>query len=551
MRVRLPRLLNAQMQERERLNPSRVGILLNLNSPHTADMEIPPSETAPGLREWVELYTVHGSAGKFRVSSVDDTVGQQVRLRLKHGLCVLNDDVVKLGDEPITDTAGGLLQRFWSAASVTETPKYWTLGTLAQTPQIEYTPNGEKLLQAVQAVLKKTNGYALTFDQSVFPWVMNLVQLSESDACEGRFSRNMDGVDISVDDSEQCTRVYLDDRAGYTDADNISEWGVISETLTVPENATDASIALYVNDYLQAHKEPSVSIELEGVDLSAITGESLDSFRTGRICRACLTDYGATVKERIVALEYPDVYGDPEGVRVSMANRRDTTSDLLKTVKNDTASLSRGATVTSRRVGGVSSRVEINEIELYKAQEEIAYLDDYTRLTFNEVYVDLDEINAELVLKASQTVTDELGRRVSSAEIKLDGAEAEIDLKVDKNGVISAINVSSESITIQSSRINLSGYVTASQFSAEVASINQFFSGNATAAKMVVTNLTALSLTFAGNEVKWSSKEVVTSVSCRASGEIVVRDADGNIAGTAITGISFSRNTDMIYYMTW
>lgn len=77
----------------------------------------------------------------------------------------------------------------------------------------------------------------------------------------------------------------------------------------------------------------------------------------------------------------------------------------------------------------------------------------------------------------TQKVTDTENRL--SAEIKVNSDN--IRLKVDKNGVISAINVSPESVDISASRINLTGYVTASELESTNAAITNLESGVATA----------------------------------------------------------------------
>ena len=64
-----------------------------------------------------------------------------------------------------------------------------------------------------------------------------------------------------------------------------------------------------------------------------------------------------------------------------------------------------------------------------------------------------------------------------------------INLKVSKDEIISAINISPESIDISSSKINLTGYVTASDLQATNATISNLMSGNSTASKLVTDDL--------------------------------------------------------------
>lgn len=61
---------------------------------------------------------------------------------------------------------------------------------------------------------------------------------------------------------------------------------------------------------------------------------------------------------------------------------------------------------------------------------------------------------------ATKTTVDALTGRVSTAEAKIDVHSSQISMRVEKDGVISAINQSAESVTIQASKINLNGAVT-------------------------------------------------------------------------------------------
>ncbi len=124
-----------------------------------------------------------------------------------------------------------------------------------------------------------------------------------------------------------------------------------------------------------------------------------------------------------------------------------------------------------------------------------------TRISQAEIAI--DGANAEILLRAKQTTVDALGTRVSAAEIAIDGANAEIALKVSKDGVISAINQTAESITISASKINLSGYVTASQLNATQAEIENLRTGKTKADLLSAASVTTAGLTLAGFKCQW------------------------------------------------
>lgn len=67
-------------------------------------------------------------------------------------------------------------------------------------------------------------------------------------------------------------------------------------------------------------------------------------------------------------------------------------------------------------------------------------------------------------LYATKSTVDSLGNRVTAAESSIKVNADNINLKVSKNGVVAAINASSESVTISANRIDLSGVVTSTAF---------------------------------------------------------------------------------------
>lgn len=162
--------------------------------------------------------------------------------------------------------------------------------------------------------------------------------------------------------------------------------------------------------------------------------------------------------------------------------------------------------------------------------------------------VTLDGVNAQIVLCASKEEVDELGRRVSSAEIEIDGANAEIKLKVSKDGVISSINQSAESVVISASKINLSGYVTASQLSSLEADLASVTSGTVQASHLYTQNLTATNtVRLAGHTCVWSKLEVVTDVSLSKTYTTV--PGGNGMDYVVIGGVSLNKTTEEIKYM--
>ena len=73
---------------------------------------------------------------------------------------------------------------------------------------------------------------------------------------------------------------------------------------------------------------------------------------------------------------------------------------------------------------------------------------------------------------------------LKDAEARIDVQEDEISIRVKKGEVIASINASPESVDINAARINLTGYVTATEFNAAVGDINELKAGDFTGVSM-------------------------------------------------------------------
>lgn len=169
---------------------------------------------------------------------------------------------------------------------------------------------------------------------------------------------------------------------------------------------------------------------------------------------------------------------------------------------------------------------------------------DRTKKYLSAAGINIDGVLAEVKILATKEMTDDLTGRVEKAESSIKVNADNIELKVSKNGVISSINQSAESVVIKASKINLDGYVTASQLSTEIAALE-----NGIAKELYVGDLSCGSFNFKGTGISFGSKTFVTSVSLKKEGDTIL---DGNgVYKYAIVSASVSYNTDKIYYLDW
>lgn len=559
MSVRLPRLLDAQLREVCRLHPVTLSINERLVPPHDASMTLPPGEGAP-FHAWVELYTIDGSAGVYRVSGASECYVITGDVDLEHSAAILGDAIIP-GDGKYSGTCAEVLTAMLAnQTTLINGQKPWVLGTCAKSASIEYAYDCNNILSAMTEVVgDEKDGYALEFDDTHgFPWRVNVVSVETTASCEGRLSRNLKSVSVSISDDEFCTRIYCKSlpEPHYIDGSTVSVWGIITKTITAGEGVTAEILKSYIVQYLEDHKNPRISIEINGVDLATATGESLDSFQIGRLFRLALPDYDVKMEERILVRSITDVYGDPRGVRLTLAsNIRDTAEDLVRLDNTVTGGSSQNS--TKKYIGGGTSKgtglsqtsvldmlkktdsftsateawvkeagvkIEANHADLYATKQAITgnWAGDVetinaliTASSDNGGLVSMlvgrhnkiEDVNAAIsataaggglvTIKADNKTVTDLGERVSSAEINISAAESKIELKADK--------------------IALDGYVTMSKFNAEIAEIKITDSSYVTTAALNTKSLSAnyaeiSSINIGGKQARWESVTVVTGV---------------------------------------
>ena len=363
--IRLPRLMDSSLHELGRLHPTNLTLEENLTPLSCAEMTIPQAdpEVLPGF--FAELYIQGDSAGLYRITSVETTAEGMRTLCMEHALCTLQDSI--LFGYHVFDgqaTAGVIRTLLGKQKDVR-----WQLGACEISENIIYTFETDNLLDALLCVLEPLSvPCMLQFDFTTTPWTLHLRRLSNTPSCECRLGRNLIAASLTVDRSDLCTRIYplgfgegadqltirdVNNDVPYLDADTQHLWGVVEKpyadtTITAPETLLASARAL-----LEKIKNPVVTVEISAVELASLTGESLDRFTLGALCRLPLPDYGVQLDERIIAIRRKDVYGNPCDVQLTLANR-------AATVSGDLTELSRKALVSQVYSQGAASEYALH-----------------------------------------------------------------------------------------------------------------------------------------------------------------------------------------------
>ena len=492
-------------------------------------------------------------------------------VKLEHIVNTLKDTIV-FGSVEVKDITGNENDLECTAIQalnyVMSRQSLWALGDVDNNPSNAYKFNGDTVFSCLETISDTMGDVIWEYDLSRLPFRISFRNKSAAVGSEMRANRNLATISRTIDRTSMYTRFFpigKDDLhiTGDCVSRNVDAYGAIDHVETDTEIETEAELIAWANEKLNVHAEPAVTIEITGLDLSASTGESLDSFTVGRICRVPLPEFGgAIIKERISQIVYHDKISTPEIVKITLSNAAaDTThsrglAEVLAEEQKSSSSSGRGGRGAAKKEKEDHAWFEDTNDHVAMCAIGIIGVDaqgnpNWTRLS--EVIVDgegihqhVTEMQGELVIAEtkienngreirqeatlrengdvalqssitqtaseirsevtnkvngvystiSQTATQiqsSVNNQIAGVNSRITQTANEINLtvsrKVGKNEVISCINQTPESIEISASRINLSGYVTASQLNATNVKINNLMSGYSSASKFVCDDL--------------------------------------------------------------
>ena len=391
----LPRIVNASGQEVARLNPSSLALDLNFSPLSTAVMTLPEGEPEPPVGTLIEIPTPRGSAGVFRVQQAEHTYQGDMRLHLEHGLVTLSDGLIPgTMEEPQQSTARAILGQILSHQSM------WKLGTVEVPDSVvlSWFYDYSNLLESLLSVLDELPGYYASCDQSTVPWTLNVLAVDDIVQSECRLTRNIESLTVETDRSELCTRLYVVGLPAPLDADTIDQYDVIERSMTGDEGLSAEELTKAGQRYLEEHKHPALTVSINAVDLSEATGDSMDSFLLGALCRVCLPDYGQTINQRIVTLSWPDMVADESYVRLTLANKTQTTSDALAGLIIDT-------TIQRKMLVNQANEIDRLVVRTIANEEQINIIAPEINILAKEVEAKADLILLDAYVKITELET--------------------------------------------------------------------------------------------------------------------------------------------------
>lgn len=462
----------------------------------SANMELLP-EDAVSVLDWVQIETPDGVTEYYRVQNVStDTVTGNQTAYMEQGACTLGD-VLITADLQTKDTVSNLM------SAVLAYQSRWTLGTVQATDTIYVDIGDYSVMDGLTTIMQSIPDYQLVFAQdSPTNWHVDVLLRPTDAVCEGRLSRNLKTCDVSYNASSICTRVYADGlTGGKMDSANIATYGIYEESQTLGDGLTAAQKEAIVAAYLRNHDHPSISISISALELSQVTGLTIDRFLVGTVCRIAIPWLNITADEVIVTKSYSDLYGNPENVSISLAN---ATPDLAltvaaiaksgagtaKTVKKGNQRFNTKFEQTDRYIHLIATDTEYDEMEQ-------GHVTAYSQITVNANAIQLETTRA---LGAEGNLSGRID--VQAGKIALlvespDGSPAYIKL----DAIVNDLNTSTRwsQVHIKADKILVEGNTT---FTSDVdvqaaltgvrADFNSLVTGQLTASTIYANNLQAI-----------------------------------------------------------
>lgn len=477
--IKLPRLYVNGAFKRI-IYPILVSITQSITPLDTASMTLPADENLPA-RSWVELFTPYGSAGMFRVRSPHDAYGQDTTsVELEHMISEVGDYRVH---EEISEMlpANEAMQRVFKHYGGGK----WKLGSVAAlgSGKIACESKYDRVLDSMLAILEQKKDCMMAFDFTTKPWTVSIVKKGTTVAAEGRLARNVTAATISCDDTELCTRVWYQtfkQKNGTwqsKDASTKSKYGIIEGTVRTSSDMSAEEIEATVNAYLDDHKEPRYSVSIQGVELSQITGESLDKMVVGKLYRLNIPEKSVRQEMTITSIFFPDVYNAPRQMSVNLGAEEDTIVTFLHNLD------AKGGG------GGGGGKAKDKEEEAWSR--------------YKTYYDKQDEYIAWMALEQDEqkSILNQAGMTLNS--------EGLLVYAKGKGTIGSEFEVTKEAIRLKADRVELDAFVKIKDLSANIAKIptltgqSALFSGNIASRSALIAPYIYLGGNELGNGVQY------------------------------------------------
>ena len=557
---------------------------LDIGTSGSCSFVIPPGNRLHGaVRRRKGLITVHQDGQEiFRGRVLDDETDQykQKSVYCEGVRSYLNDS--QAAPYTYTGTPRGLLEKLITEHNAQiEAEKQFVIGEVTaeradEALTCECTAYWETFKEIEEKLLDAYGGYLRARQEGGVQYIDWVQEYGSTNAQEIRFAVNLidikdrnDAADVFTilrplgassisDDGEQgapVTIASVNNGLDYIQDDEaIARYGRIWRSQTWAHVEEPAVLLEKGREYLKIGAELR-TITLKAIDMHFLSG-SAQAIRVGdkvhiisqphgidleKVC--CKIDidlanpenttytFGEPLKaltDNIVKAEeeIDSVTGYKTGGGGGRGNVQQEMNGILRWAKINIDQANANINLNAGEVNSLKNRMSTAEINIDGINAQIVLKADVETvdelgMRMTQAEIEIDGANAQIVLKASQTEVDDLGKRVSSAEIEIDGINSEIELKADK--------------------ITLNGYVTANQLATEFSNFESGISDSLYVSALSANGFECSSFDFKGYGMSLKSRAFLTS-----STTLTV-----NSTGGTVTGVTLNKKTDTIYYMSW
>ena len=317
---------------------------------------IPADMTGIQVNSWLQDETEPGKGIVWRVRSIQQAYATRTQtVQLEHLIATLKD-VLLFGEHKAAQITGNAKATTCTAKQaiqyILKKQGDWVLGSFDYANVSNpYKFDGESLYEAIETVTNSLEGAWWSYDFTSYPFRLNITKEPENVGSEMRAGRNLKTITRTIDKTGMYTRFYpIGANDLHLDGDyvekNTAVYGIVSKVETDASIDSQAELRRWANERLADHAEPTVTIDVEGFELAKDTGVSLDSVELGRRCRIPLPEYGTTILERIVTLNYPDKIHQPKVFKATLANNK---TDITKIVAEALRKGGKGGRAAAKR----------------------------------------------------------------------------------------------------------------------------------------------------------------------------------------------------------
>ncbi len=285
---------------------------------------------------------------------------------MEHVLATLLNDVIYKYEQTENLTTRANLELLLSKQAT----KHWRLGDVDFTRYFHYKWENENgLLGPIFSVAEPFDvPYVWTWDTRSYPWTLNLKSPSNAVTGEIRYGKNLAEIEREIDPTNIVNRLYP---LGYGEGDNaldikrvnggreyientasIGEFGLCQYVWVDRRFEDEASLLASAKAFLDEWSVPKVSYRIKAVELSRLTGLTIDRLSLGKVIRIIDPDIGA-IEARIVAERKSEMVEESFNVELEIANTR---SNIGTTIAD------------------IERRQEINEVYSQGATNLLVYL---------------------------------------------------------------------------------------------------------------------------------------------------------------------------------